>query len=206
MRVDRGVERLVPLAGFGVVSAASMTIAAAVGDQTLSQIWAILFAVAVIFWIIGAQAPLWWSPPPSHAATEAYTVCVAGSLVSLVYAWGGLAMLGVYLLSGLRWQHGWQYGTAMLLVAGLIGVYSIHHPYDEAGAPSRPALDTAFWLTAIHGIAAVTGLAFLIASGKPWLEKPDWAANQIFLAGGIAVVIVCLVAGATQVRLARLGQ
>ncbi len=42
----------------------------------------------------------------------------------------------------------------------------------------------------LQGFAAGTGISWLIGSGKLATVKGDWAANDVFLAGGVA--ILCL--------------
>ena len=42
-----------------------------------------------------------------------------------------------------------------------------------------------------------------LGSGKLLQSKPDWAANQVFLAGLLAIVAICALGAASQARLAR---
>jgi hypothetical protein len=55
----------------------------------------------------------------------------------------------------------------------------------------------------LQGIAAVAGLVFLIGSGKLETVRPDWAANQIFLFGGLTIVGLSAIAVVTQRKLMR---
>lgn len=162
---------------------AAMIAAAKTGNQMGSAIAAGTFALAAV-----AAA---FSGPGDTLARNT-------RLAGLVYAWGGAAMFGVYTLSGLWWRHGWQYGLAMVLasaalfaVARLIGGASRPGPGPMGLAPAKALLVNC--LTFAHGLAAAAGLVFLIGTGKLWAGKSDWAANHIFLAGGIAIVAICLV-------------
>ncbi|MEO1719871.1 MAG: hypothetical protein AAFR23_06525, partial [Pseudomonadota bacterium] len=55
-------------------------------------------------------------------------------------------------------------------------------------------------VTSIQGAAAAVGLIFLVISGKLFADKPDWLANAVFLAGGIAVATGSLIAVLGQRR------
>ncbi len=39
----------------------------------------------------------------------------------------------------------------------------------------------------------MAGLAYIVGAGKLVSEKADWAANQIFTAGGIAIALISFV-------------
>lgn len=126
-----------------------------------------------------------------------------GQLNAIVYAWGAVAMLAIYALSPLYWQHWWQYGAAMALIA--VGVYVYARWLDPAGKPPPPAkaFDIAAGLAALQGVAAIAALAFLIFSGKLGAMKSDWAANQIFLIGGIALAAVSIISVLNHLKLSK---
>ena len=124
-------------------------------------------------------------------------------LIGTTYGWGGLAMLAVYMLSGLKWQHGWQYGSGMLLIALALHVYARMIAGSTSTFASPSALALSAYLALAQGIAAAIALAILILSGKLSTAKGDWAANHIFMAGGLAIVVVSFLAYATFRRLSR---
>jgi hypothetical protein len=101
-------------------------------------------------------------------------------------AWGVAAasMFGVYLLSGLKWQHGWQYGSGMALIA-VAALWFANQPRW---------LNAVAVLVALQGAAAAIGLAVLAGSGKLASIKGDWAANVIFVAGGLALAVLSVMA------------
>lgn len=106
---------------------------------------------------------------------------------AIVYAWGSVAMLGVYEGTGLHWEHGWQYGAAMGVAAlGLLAFAG------QLRGPDAKLKRLAFWLTLAHGVAALAGISFLLWSGKVWALRSDWAANVVFLAGGLGVIGICM--------------
>ncbi|MCB1503478.1 MAG: hypothetical protein KDJ47_00740 [Hyphomicrobiaceae bacterium] len=122
-------------------------------------------------------------------------------LLGYTYGWGGLAMLAVYLLSGLSWRHGWQYGSGMLLIAlGLIA-YARHLNEQTDPKAASGTMDIMAIAALLQAIAASVALAIVFFSGKLRTPKDDWAANHIFVAGGLAIVVISLQAYATHRRL-----
>jgi hypothetical protein len=111
-------------------------------------------------------------------------------LQALTWGAGAASMLGVYLLSGLRWQHGWQYGAGMALIALAALLYARQPRWLNAVAG----------VVALQGAAAAIGLAVLAGSGKLASVKGDWAANIIFVAGGVAIAILSVMAVASHAR------
>lgn len=140
----------------------------------------------------GAHAPV----SPLHAARS------NALLMALIYGWGGLAMLAVYLSTDLGWRHGWQYGSGMLLIAAGLYIHA-QRLRDTNSALAKPQrLDRMAWVAFAQGVAASIALVWLALSGKLASPKGDWAANYIFVAGGLAIVISSLLAFLTHRRLA----
>lgn len=133
------------------------------------------------------------------------TIATASQRNARLMAWtwgaGALSMLSVYMLSGLRWQHGWQYGLGMLLIATLGYSYSVLLANRESVTRQSRYLTAAALLAAAQGIAAIGGVMILVLSGKVQSPRPDWAANIIFVAGGFAITILSGIALRTWARL-----
>lgn len=127
-----------------------------------------------------------------------------GRLCAIVYAWGAAAMAAMYKLTDLYWQHGLQYACAMLLFAAVIfaWTYLARHGGPMA-TPPWPA--RAVRLNLVHGVAATIAVVVFLASGKLWANKPDWAANIVFTAGGLSIVALCSMAALTLRSLRRTG-
>ena len=132
----------------------------------------------------------WWQCPastelgPSLSDAQPLTSALNARLLALGYAWGGASLLAVYILSSLRWQHGWQYGCGMLAIAALIYAGS-----RGLSARWSPSLERGLTIVVlVHGWAATGGLAWLILTGKIWSSKGDWAANIVFIAGALSLV------------------
>jgi hypothetical protein len=144
----------------------------------------------------------WW-----HAATQADIGPLPADaepkiaerntqLMAIGYAWGAASLFSVYLGTPLRWQHGWQYGTAMALIA--MCLFLLARVIPANWTPRWRASLT--WATLLHGWAATGAVIWLIASAKLFSVKPDWAANIVFASGALIVSGI----GAMWLRSARI--
>jgi hypothetical protein len=183
-------------------SIAAMVSGVAAAMPGLSWAGAGLFCAALVAVAIDVNRP-WWSQAGS---AEDHDLAISAAirnarLMILGYLWGSLALFSIYRLSGLRWHHGIQYAVGMAAIAWLILLYV--HLVARPGSSLRTpkALHLATRASLAHGAAALAGIAFLLLSGKIHSIKGDWAANQVFLAGGIAVVALSLIGAYTQFRL-----
>jgi len=122
-------------------------------------------------------------------------------LMGLTYAWGAAALTAIYLLSGVRWQHGLQYAAGMAVFALVLFAFAREIVRPESRLRSPLGRHRSLQLTIVHGAAAALGLAFLVSAGKLASAKGDWPANQVFLVGGLVILALCIVAGITQRRL-----
>jgi hypothetical protein len=180
----------------GALSIAAMVFGAGRGDQFNPALAAGLFSAAAIAAALWINAPLWFPRPPG-ADRSRIKVALACNiwLAALIYAWGAIALFAVYSLSDLVWRHSWQYGLGAGLFAVGVSYYAnrMDQAADDVPLPS-------LYLTALHGFTAAGGLLYLIVTGKLATHKGDWAANDVFLAGGIAVVTLCVITAITQIR------
>ena len=112
-------------------------------------------------------------------------------LSTLVYVWGAATLLIVYSASGLHWQHGWQYGSAMALIAAGMAYYAKLLGQNHPELITDSAIERAVVLASVQGIAVSVVLLWLVASGKIVTHRADWAANLVFVAGGLSIVCVC---------------
>lgn len=177
----------------GALSIAAMVLGAGRGDKFTPALAAGLFAAAVIAVALWVNFPLWFrrSPHVDEASIKAALVCNVW-LAALVYAWGAIALYAVYSLSDIFWRHSYQYGLGAALFA--VGVSFYASSLDREKNMASPPL----YLTALHGLAAAGGLAYLVGSDKLATHRGDWAANDVFLAGGVAIVVLCAIAAITQ--------
>ncbi len=112
-------------------------------------------------------------------------------LSTLVYAWGAVTLFLVYSASGLRWQHGWQYGLALALIAAGMAHYAKLLGQNQPELVSQSAIERAVVLASVQGITVSVVLLWLVASGKILTPRADWAANLVFAAGGLSIVCLC---------------
>lgn len=174
--------------------------------RSIPQILVVIVALAAIAFAAGAYGP--WPHVVGWASVTA-AVAIAGTgivvlrhgggivhlsrasaeLMALTWGWGGVSLLLAYGPAGLKWQHGWQYGSAMLLIAVLIGLHA-RRIVPGSNAAKLGALEWGRKAAFAQGLACGIGLAWLAGSGKLVTAKGDWAANDVFLAGGVTLLIL----------------
>lgn len=193
---------LLALLAAALCSAAMMW--AGVSNSSFSETaWAATaFAVIAILvgWHFNSRR---WSGDVDESGIDAQRHALRrnGQVTSIVYLWGAIAMAAMYKLTSLYWQHGLQYAAGMLLFAAVIAGWAY---LARPGAQ----MSTAEWtrraalLNTVHGSAAAIAVLAFLVSGKLWADRPDWAANIVFLAGGVSITALCVLAGVTHRRLA----
>lgn len=120
-----------------------------------------------------------------------------GQLSAVVYAWGAVALFAMYALTGLYWQHGLQYAGGMALFSALIYAWS-HLARPDAALATPQWTKRAARLNLVHGGAAAIATVVFLVSGKLWVPRPDWAANIVFVAGGVLITSFCALAAFTH--------
>lgn len=184
------------------LSTTMMVLGAGRGDRFLPSISAGLLVALVVGTGLGINAPL-WSRSSGVAARDDGLAPIREALrcnvwlAALVYAWGASALFAIYSLSELTWRHSYQYGLGAALFAACLAVYGLQ--LGRSGNRHVPPLA----LTVAHAAAAGGGLLYLIGTGKLDTLKGDWAANEVFLWGGFAIIALCLMSAVTQTRVRR---
>jgi hypothetical protein len=197
------VQPFIPwlLAGF-IPAIIGQVIGARVGAPWLSGAAAAFLPAMAIAVSLKVNAPYWDRKTIDQGAVGLAVASHRNArLIAWTWAAGAASMLAVYLFSGLKWQHGWQYGLGMLLIAGLGYLYAAS--LDVAGSVWRQPhyLSAAAALAAAQGIAAIAGIMILVMTGKVASQRGDWAANIIFVAGGLAITVLSAIAVRTHARL-----
>jgi len=170
----------------------AMIFAAGSVHKAESALAAGVVALVLVATAVRSQSPLWRRSEPNADVTPRIALMQTTTLIMLAYLWCGLALLAIYLGTNVHWQHGWQYGTAMLIVAVGHAYYlsRLADPHDDA-LSSRAAIEQAVRIASCQAILIGLSLIWLIGSGKLSSLRGDWAANQLFLAGGFAIVCLC---------------
>jgi len=178
-------------ASIGVMVAGAMT-----GSPGLTYAGGGLFLLAAL--AVGGKI---WRAASAVTPREAVALSFA-NLIASAWGWAGLAMLACYYLTDLSWQHAWQYGAAMLLIAAGITAYARarRQPGSRLAAPD--AATAMRGVTALQGIAALVGVVILLLSGKVEAQGRDWAANVVFIAGGLTLFALSAMAVLAERRTA----
>lgn len=181
-----------------VVSVVVGVLAAGRDDGLTLSLAAVLFGLQMVFAILRTNAPYWRQETGS---IETAAECVRRNTVlgGIVYAWGAAAMLAIYSLPGPVWQHWWQYGAAMALVAAGIFIYA---GFLAAGrGSSARALRRLIVLSILQGLAVTGVVIHLVWSGKLFTARGDWAANYIFATGSIMLALLSFISIATYLKI-----
>jgi hypothetical protein len=177
----------------------------------LVRVWlvtlsAAAFALTLIGVAIAVNLPHWRSQALADPGGEITASALAKNtqLIATAYGWGALAMQLVYTtpLTGLKWQHGWQYALLLLMFA--LGAFHISQALREPQRSLRqPWLTWAVPMTIATAVMAAGGLVFLVASGKLAVRRADWAANLVFLFGSLMLMVLGAIALKTHDLLTR---
>lgn len=185
-----------------VASVAAMVSGIQSGLPLMSWLAAALFAIALVAVAIDINRPWWVLDVNQIAIDDAATAAMRNArLLAFCYMWGSLSLMVIYRMTSLRWQHGLQYAIGMAVIAWLIMNYVFLVMRPASFLRSQRAQSMAMWLALLHGAAALAGIVFLLVSGKIFSTKGDWAANQIFLTGGLAITALSVISAYTQFKL-----
>src|SRR5262245_56539205 len=124
----------------------------------------------------------------SRSAIAAHNAQAMG----LVWSWGTLALIGTYGTGLLVWKEWWQFAVAFAAAAGLcLGFSAVLHSDARNGRDDEAMLKLARTLAIVQLAGMVLVVAALIAEGKMMRflnpRFTDWAANDIFLCGALAL-------------------
>ncbi|CAA2143991.1 hypothetical protein [Hyphomicrobium sp. ghe19] len=184
------------------VALIAMFLAAGALQKFEAAMAASVFVFVIVTAAIRTNAPVWRPAPDIGEITPRDAMIPTIRLVMLSFLWCGLAFFAIYLGTSIRWQHGWEYGSAMVLVAGTYAYYlsRLRDPHDDWSKPQ--AIERMVRFMTYQAFAIGGGLVWLISSGKLATLRGDWAANQLFLAGGFAVMCLSAIIVKTNSALA----
>jgi fumarate reductase subunit D len=184
------LRRMLPV----LLLAAGLSIAIAVFAATRHSeftfaLAAILFALQVLLIMLRLNVPLWQAGVRGGDVDWAWH---NSGLTAITFGWGAAVMLTAYPLGGLVWRHWWQYGLGMALLGAATLLTARHLIGSNAPHRSGRALQQLMLMTMGLMAAIVLALIYLVASGKLATPKDDWAANVVFIAGGVTVLLISI--------------
>ncbi len=170
------------------ISVATMVIAAGVGSGVMAACAAASFVVALL---VAAFRMLRTPGRHEQDLPGGMTADVAHARLSaLAYGWSAIAMQALYItpLTGLRWQHGWQYALAFGLLA-VAAIWAERYVRDVGQSVVFDRAGPRWWqpLIVAQAVLSLAAVMFMVASGKLATLRPDWAANQVFLAAAVMI-------------------
>jgi hypothetical protein len=144
------------------------------------------------------------------AATNVNRSALAAStsrFIALVWIWAGVAILFTYQYI-LTWREWWQFSAGLLLVGGLCFALSILFKRDAAaGKEDESILKISRQLNVVQVAGMLIAAIGLVADNKfnfsGSAARPDWAANNIFFFGALAVACIGVHALASESRSSR---
>jgi len=186
----------------GIAAVAMMVFVTARGFGGLIVAPGVLFTVLVISAALFVNASDWMAASGPDAERRRAALARNARLLGTAYGFSAIAMMALYAtrVTGLRWQHGWQYASAFALLASLsfeYGRMTARQPATGRTWLARLAVPLAI----VQATLATLGLAFLALSGKVLTRRPDWAANLVFLFAAVMVMMLSAIALRTHARL-----
>jgi hypothetical protein len=176
-----------------VATLIAMIASVATFHRTGSAIAAATFALILIASVIWTQSPLWNRQSRDVRFSQRDALLQSATLIMLAFFWCALAFYAIYLGTNIHWQHGWEYGSGFLLITAGYGLY-LRSLSDPEGAASQPhAIEHAIRFSAAQAVLVAIGLIYIIGSGKLASVRGDWPANQVFLAGGFAIMSISVI-------------
>jgi hypothetical protein len=150
--------------------------------------------------IAGATAVVWIGlafctrrPLLQSGASASEVASATSRNMGLVWLWGALSLLLVYLLA-LEWREWWHFTLAFALAAALCFGYSATLARDvAAGRDDETMLAIGRYLgigQLVGMIVTVIGLAIDPDKEFLYIKEGDWAGNSICLAGAVALAVI----------------
>ena len=127
--------------------------------------------------------------------------------IALVWIWAGVAILFTYQFI-LTWREWWQFSAGLLLVGGMCFILSMMFQRDAAeGRDDESILRISRQLNVAQIVGMLAVAIGLVADNKFNLSgsamRSDWAANNIFFFGALAIACIGVHALASEQRMAR---
>lgn len=175
------------------VSTALLVLSAAKGTANLHMVVAAVVALVVALAAIQESRTM-----RAQGESDASIASSNARYMGLVWTWGAVALFATYNFV-LSWREWFPFFMAFVTAAGLCLFFSATLKKDEANGESDPIMKTiGRYLTIAQVVGMVVVMAGLLIDGKmmrfakarPGWE--DWAANNIFFFGAMALTAIGL--------------
>ncbi len=115
--------------------------------------------------------------------------------MGLIWLWGALALAAIYATGVLVWKEWWQFFLASAVAAGLCLYFSATLEKDaRAGREDQTMLRLGRYLAIVQLAGMVIAVLGLLIDGKMSRfltpRYTDWAANNVFFFGALAVGVI----------------
>ncbi len=114
--------------------------------------------------------------------------------MGLLWAWGALVLVITYGTGILAWSAWWQYFLSFMVFAGLcLFLSKILQEDHDAGRPDEKMLrvSLALAVTTLFVVVVASGaIGFARLGGVQAAESAVWAADHVFVFGGLAMAVV----------------
>lgn len=135
----------------------------------------------------------------ARGVSEAGIAGLNARIMGIVWTWGALVMLITYGVVGLQWKEWLHFFLALVAAAGLSLGFAILLDRDAAAkSGDRTLVQLARTLAKVQLVAMVIVMLGLLIDGKMWRflnpRHGDWAANNVFFFGALAIAAISLVA------------
>jgi hypothetical protein len=170
-------------------SLSAMIVAAGAGMPVAHMLMTGLISVGIALVAIFENVKL-----RSQNAPKTAVAATTARNMGFVYVWGALAIAVTYVFI-LRWHEWWHFMAAFAIAGVLSLFYANTLARDEqAGRSDRTMLDIGRYLTWVQLVGMVIAMVGMAIDGKlsRYLDPRhmDWAAQNIFFFGALALAII----------------
>jgi hypothetical protein len=171
------------------VSLSAMIIAAGAGTPVLHMVMTAVISIGIALVAVFENSKL-----RSEGAAKSVIAASTARSMGFVYVWGALAIAVTYLYI-LQWHEWWHFLTAFAVAATLCLFYSNMLTRDaEAGRVDAPMLNLGRILTWVQLVGMGIAMIGMLIDGKlSRYHNPkhmDWAAQNIFFFGALALALI----------------
>ena len=165
-------------------------ISAASHNATLHMCITALITLAIAIVAVQAHRQLM-----AQSASRSTLAASTSRYIGLVWVWAGSAILVTYEFI-LTWKEAMPFIVGLMVVGGLcLGLAIVFDRHSQAGTDDETMLNLSRTLNLLQMVGMLIAVVGLIADGKfrfiaDGTLRADWAANNIFFFGALAVALI----------------